>query len=222
MLKFWLSFFLFVLAVPLIPFGIFGELPGQSWVEHPSSIYVFFVGIVVLGSDVFLPIPSSLIAVFLGARLGIGLGSLAIMLGLMLGSLIGYYTGLYFGFPLVNKYVSVKERELIGKLGNKYSYLALAMLRAVPVLAEASVLAAGAARLKFRPVLLTLVLANLCLALLYAAFGTLSQHSSSPAFLFWSGVILPASGILILYFTNYSGFRLSEKVSKLIRRLPPR
>ena len=201
MWRFWLGFILFILAVPLIPFIVFGELPGESWVEHPSSTYVFFIGIIVLGSDIFLPIPSSLIAVFLGARLGFQLGVLAIALGLTLSSTVGYYSGWYFGYPLVNRYVSEKQRQIVSALENKFSYLALAMLRSVPVLAEASILGAGAARLKTGPIFLTVLFANLSLALVYAFFGSAGQESSSPTLLFWGGIIAPTIGFLISYFT---------------------
>jgi hypothetical protein len=57
--RFWIGFILFILVIPLIPFAVSGELPGESWVEHPNSFYVFCVGIIVLGGDILLPIPSS-------------------------------------------------------------------------------------------------------------------------------------------------------------------
>ncbi len=72
--KFALSFALIVMAIPLAPFALFGELPGETWVEHPDAAYVFGTGILLLAADVFLPVPSSVVAVFLGARLGLGGG----------------------------------------------------------------------------------------------------------------------------------------------------
>jgi len=200
MWKFWLSFILFILVVPLIPFAIFGELPGYSWLQHPSSTYVFFIGIILLGSDVFLPIPSSLIAIFLGARLGLVIGTLSITLGLTVGAILGYYTGWYFGYPFVSRYVSVEQRRILKELESRYSYFVLAMVRAVPVLAEASVLGAGAARFNSRPVFLTLLIANISLALLYAGFGSASQNNLSPSLLFLGGIGVPTISILITYF----------------------
>ncbi|MCI0528343.1 MAG: VTT domain-containing protein, partial [Nitrospira sp.] len=184
---------------PLIPFALLGELPGESWLNHPSSVYVFFMGIALLSSDIFLPIPSSLISVFLGARLGLWGGALAILLGLNLGIALGYYAGWYFGYPLVRRYASETQREIINHLENRFSYLALAMLRVVPVLAEASVLGAGAARFKPRPVFLTLLISNLSLALLYASIGSVSQGISSPALLFLGGIGIPTASVLIVY-----------------------
>lgn len=199
MWRFWLIISLFMLAVPLIPFAVFGELPGESWVEHPSSIYVFFMGIILLGSDIFLPIPSSLIAVFLGARLGLGSGALAIFLGLNLGTTVGYYAGWHLGYPLVARYTSQEHRKIFQQLESRYSYLALAMLRAVPVVAEASVLGAGAARFRPRLVLVTLFVANTSLAVLYAGFGSASQGASVSPLLFLGGIGVPAFGIVVIY-----------------------
>lgn len=207
MWKFWLSFFLFTLAVPLIPYAIFGELPGESWVEHPNPVYVFFISVILLGSDVFLPIPSSLVAVFLGARLGPVFGALAIFLGLNIGTAVGYYAGRRFGYPLVARYTSHGRREILQKLESRYSYLALAMVRSVPVLAEASVLGAGAAGFKPRPVLATLFVANTCLAMLYAGFGSASRDASSPFLLFLGGIGLPALGISV----TYAAFRMASR-----------
>lgn len=198
MWKFWLGFALFIAAVPLIPFALLGELPGETWLEHPNSVYVFLIGIVLLGCDIFLPVPSSLVAVFLGARLGFEFGSLAIVLGLTLGTTIGYYSGWYLGYPLVRKYTSEKQRQVLNELENQFSYFALVLVRAVPVLAEASVLAAGAARFRSRPVFIILLIANLSLALLYASFGSISQEVSSPALLFWGGIGVPVFCFLII------------------------
>lgn len=199
MWRFWLSFLLFVLAVPLIPFALFGELPGESWIAHPDPVYVFLMGIVLLGSDIFLPIPSSLIALFMGARLGFEIGAAAIALGLTFGAVIGYTSGWYLGHPLVRRHVSENQQQIIRDLEGRFSYLALAMMRAVPVLAEASVLAAGAARLKPRPVFATLVTANISLGVLYAGIGSLSQESLSVSLMFLGGIGVPVFGILVVY-----------------------
>ena len=214
MWKFWLGFILFIAAVPLIPFALLGELPGESWLEHPNSTYVFFMGIVLLGSDIFLPVPSSLVAVFLGARLGLELGALAIALGLTLGTTIGYYSGWYLGYPLVRRTTSEKQRQVIHELESQFSYFALVLVRAVPVLAEASVLAAGAARFRSRPVFGSLLIANMSLALLYAGFGSISQDVSSPSLLFWGGIGVPVCGFLIIYILRHKFFVIKRGLTQ--------
>ena len=146
-----------------------------------------------------MPVPSSLIAVFLAAKLGFILGTLVITSGLTLSSVIGYYAGWYLGYPLVKRQVSEKQRKIVHSFENKYGYLSLAILRSVPVLSEASVLGAGTARMKFRPVFLTLSIANFSLALLYAFLGSASQKTASSTWLIWGGIFVPALGIVVTY-----------------------
>lgn len=184
------------MAIPLVPFALFGELPGETWVEHPGDAYVFGTGVLLLAGDIFLPVPSSVVAVFLGARLGMGGGALAIMLGLNLGTVLGYAAGWYAGYPLVSRYASPAQRDFVYKLEGRLGYLALATIRSVPVLSEASVLAAGAARWSPRPVLIILIVANGCLAMVYAFFGAASLAGSSASLLFIGGVGVPVLGVL--------------------------
>jgi len=207
--RFVAAFVLITLMVPLVPFAIFGELPGETWVEHPSALYVFGLGILVLAGDIFLPVPSSLIAVFLGARLGFGVGSLAIMIGLSLGTAVGYYSGWYGGYPLVARSVPPAQLEWLHNLENRLGYLSLALVRSIPILAEASVLAAGAARWSPRHVLGYLFVANLCLAAVYAFFGATSSATNSAALLFAGGVVVPVAGVLITLLARQIHLRLA-------------
>lgn len=206
---FWIRFLLIPLAIPLIPFAVFGELPGDTWVEHPDSLVVFVLGVAVLGGDVFLPIPSSFISVFLGARLGFGWGALAITLGMTVGVLVGYGLGRWFGTPLIRRHTSEKQRAVLETLESRYSYLALAGLRAVPVLAEASLLSAGVAQLHMRRVLTVLTVANASLALLYAGIGSAGQDAASPAVLLVGAVGLPMLAAVVAYLV-YRGLQQNQ------------
>lgn len=197
MWKFIVGFVLLVLMVPLVPFSLFGELPGETWVEHPDNAYVFGLGVLVLAGDIFLPVPSSLIAVFLGTRLGMGAGTLAILLGLNLGVVVGYYSGWYGGYPLVARYASPAQRAFIHELEGRLGYLSLALVRSIPMLAEASVLAAGSARWSPRRVLSLLFVANSCLAAVYAFFGAAGAAASSATLLFVGGIAVPVLGVLV-------------------------
>ena len=67
---------LYVLAlaalVPLVPFAVVGELPGERWLVASSGDALRFgaTGALLLAADVLLPIPSSVIGALLGGRLG--------------------------------------------------------------------------------------------------------------------------------------------------------
>ena len=65
------------LCIPLVPFFIIGEMPGERWLsaadEHAGLFALAGAGL--LAIDVLLPVPSSIVGTMLGARLGFLPGS---------------------------------------------------------------------------------------------------------------------------------------------------
>lgn len=189
---FLLWFVVAVLAVPLVPFAVIGELPGVAWAADPDPAVVFALGVLLLAGDVFLPVPSSVLAVFLGARLGLVAGAAAVALGLTLGCAVGYAAGRWGGWPLVERHAGPRERAALQASEERWGLLALAAVRAVPVLSEASVLTAGAARWHPGRTLAVLALANAALGVVYALFGATGQADDAPGLLFAGSVVVPA------------------------------
>ena len=206
MRKFWITAILFLLAIPIIPFALFGDLIDVRALEHPSLYYVFFIGILLLGSDILAPLPSSLIAVFMGVKLGFVYATLAIFLGLMLGSVLGFLLGWYPANYFFKKMLPSDQQASIKTLEHRISYWALVLCRSVPILAESSVIAAGAARLQPVKTMLVLGLTNLCLAMVYAFFGVWGGLDSNPAILFCGGILIPAMGIVLLFLFTKPSF----------------
>jgi uncharacterized membrane protein YdjX (TVP38/TMEM64 family) len=83
------------ILIPVIPFAIIGELPGERWLSANDDNALLFglTGSALLAADVLLPIPSSIVGSMLGARLGFLPGWLWCWSGLVLGNSIGYLTG---------------------------------------------------------------------------------------------------------------------------------
>jgi poly(3-hydroxybutyrate) depolymerase len=67
------------LCIPLVPFFIIGEIPGERWLsatdEHAGLFALVGAGLLII--DIFLPVPSSIVGTMLGARLGFVAGFLA-------------------------------------------------------------------------------------------------------------------------------------------------
>jgi hypothetical protein len=76
--------------------------------------------------------------------------------------------------------------------------LALALSRPLPVLGEASVILAGAARLPLMPVLLVTTAANAGLGLAYAGLGTFADDPLTLVLSFIASLALPGIGWLLL------------------------
>lgn len=131
------------LLIPVLPFAIIGELPGERWLSATDADALTFgvTGAGLLAADVLLPIPSSIVGTLLGARLGLAYGFFWAFTGLMAGSLIGYGAGRLL---LARLHVDVPATP---------SVLLLFVSRPVPVLAESLSLAAGATRLRLMPFL---------------------------------------------------------------------
>lgn len=123
--------------VPLVPFVLIGELPGERWLEAAGGDALAFgaMGGALLALDVLLPIPSSVIGALLGARLGFGLGFAFTFAGLCAGHAIGYGLG------------RLAPTRYASDLPEAPSAAVVLLTRSVPVFAEAVALAAGATRM---------------------------------------------------------------------------
>lgn len=151
------------LLIPILPFVLIGELPGEKWLESTSenAVLFFFAGTLLLSADTLLPVPSSIMGTLLGARLGLFPGALATWLGLMTGNCIGYALG-----RLLPERLSAEIPESPGAL-------ALFFSRSIPVLAEAITFAAGAGRIRFSVFFWAVSFGNAAYALILAASGSL-------------------------------------------------
>lgn len=149
------------ILIPIIPFVVIGELPGQRWLSATDeSAFLFGItGMGLLASDVLLPIPSSIIGTMLGARLGFLPGLLWCWCGLVLGNSVGYLAG----------------RLLLSRFAPKTYHtptlLLLFITRPVPVLAEALTFTAGAEKMKLSTFLLVSIAGNGIYALALSGNG---------------------------------------------------
>ena len=165
------------LLIPIIPFAVIGELPGESWLSSADdNAFVFGItGTLLLSSDVLLPIPSTIVGTMLGARLGFLNGLFWCWSGLMLGNLIGYYLG---------KLVLSRSDQA---LPQSPTLLVLAVTRPIPVLAEAITFTAGAGGVKLTPFLFVSIFSNG----VFSAVLTGNGAAFIPNDLLGPGLILP-------------------------------
>lgn len=176
------AFALFViglLALCVIPFLIFGRAT-EEFVAHyfgaaRGLLAYGAAAALLLAGDAVLPVPSSLVGTLAGARMGFGPGALANGLGLALGATLGLAIGRGARFALPGLLPPGFEIWL-----RRRAVVALLVCRPVPVLAEASLIVAGAAAPGFRSVLLWLVPAQFALGAAYAAAGALERSSPLP------------------------------------------
>jgi membrane protein DedA with SNARE-associated domain len=172
------------MLVPIVPFAVIGELPGERWLSAADGALRFgATGAALLALDVALPIPSSIVGALLGGRLGFALGFAWGFAGLCAGHAVGYALGRL----LPERFASELPRA---------PTLAIVFLsRPVPVLAEAVTIAAGVERMPLLQYAASAALGNAVYAGALAANGA----ALLPEGLAGPGLILPMSVPVISY-----------------------
>jgi uncharacterized membrane protein YdjX (TVP38/TMEM64 family) len=181
------------LAVPLVPFLLFGtrldRLVADWFDPRPAPAVLALLEVGVLAADILLPVPSSMVATLGGAELGIALGTLCAFLGMTAGSLAGWWLGATAGARALAR-LDVADREALERRQQRLGPLLVVLTRPLPLVAEAAALVAGGTGMTLRDFLPAAASGNLAIALVWSAAGALGRSADSlPLALVWSLVI---------------------------------
>lgn len=174
-----------VLLVPVLPFLFFGG-HFENWLRGmaqnpPSDGATFSLVVGLLATDIFLPIPSSVVVTMAGWQLGNSLGTVAAWLGMNLGAVAGFGLARRWGQPFARWFSKEEDLERMRNISERFGPLVLVLTRAMPVFAEASVLIAGIHRLSWKRFLPAVILSNLGIAVAYSVLGDYAeQHQWLP------------------------------------------
>jgi len=164
-----------VLAVPIVPFLLAGESLGlrmEGWLDESlsaSTAAAIVIGL--LATDIFLPVPSSIVSAFAGKVLGFWAGTAASWLGMTIGAVFAFILARVLGRRAALWFCTTDDLDRSDALSRRFGPLVLVLARPVPVLAEASVLFLGTTTLSWRRFLAPVGLSNLGIAAVYAALG---------------------------------------------------
>lgn len=191
----------FLLILIIGPFFVFeasitSQISKFFELEFAPAVASVFIG-ASLALDVILPIPSSFVATAAGAVLGFTIGALVCWAGMSLGCVLGYWIGATGGTIAIRRMLGDRELARAEDLASRLGVGALILARAVPVLAEASTIAAGAAGFPKRKFMLITGLANLGIAGAYAAVGAYAFETSSFLLAFAGAIVLPGLGLAV-------------------------
>jgi 3-dehydroquinate synthase len=191
----WLAALGPALALILIPFALFGARLDMWSVDvlgtQTAVLYAFIAVVLLLAVDVVLPIPSSIVSTLGGAILGGPTGTIASWLGMTLGSLAGYALGRAAGPAVVRRLAGPVSLESLERDVRRYGARLVVTGRAVPVLAEATTLIAGAARMPLRDFVIVSSVANFGISAVYAVVGALSANVESFLLAVAGSILLP-------------------------------
>lgn len=190
-----------LLAAILIPFALWGEsleqwVDAAGWMQMNPAL-VALTGAALLAADIVLPLPSSVIGTMLGTILGGWLGTLAGAIGLTVGCVLGYGIGRTVGGPAARRFIGVDTSARAAAWLERYGIVALVVCRAIPVLAEASIVMAGALRLPPAKIFVATTLSNIGISAVYAFIGATATDAWSFLLAFALAMAVPAVGLAL-------------------------
>ena len=192
-----------VLALILIPFALWEESmnawSAQLLTPVAGRATIALLVVLLLASDIVLPIPSSFVSAGAVALLGAGEGGLTVAFGMTVAAWLGYGIGRLGGEPLARRVAGPAELDRARRMMDRYGSTVLLVCRGVPVLAEASTLLAGATRVNAWRFLLVTTLGNAGLSCAYALIGFLDLRGAAALLApFAFGIAVPALAMLLL------------------------
>ena len=196
-----IALFLFVSAVVLATFFLWGERI-DAWTQKvvekaaDDKTLVAVILLLVLASDIFLPVPSSIASTACGLVLGPVLGFAVSFLAMSASAASGYALG-RFASGTAARIVGASDMAALREFQRRAGPWTLLALRPVPVLSEASAVFAGIGRLPVVPTALQLALGNAVVSLVYVLVGAFfadAERGSWLAFL----AAMAVSGVFFL------------------------
>lgn len=147
----------------------FKRLLQEAKADHATYAWFSFI---VLTSDIFLPVPSSIIMFTNGYVLGMVYGSAISLLSLSVGAIVGYYLGKFTSLGLKSS-TDDKANRII----SAYGPLSILITRGIPVLSETICIICGFNRMPFRKYFLYSIIGYSPLCLLYAFCGSIGYDN---------------------------------------------
>ncbi len=184
-------YWLVTLALLLLFLAVFGlfEWRGVKVLSDPSSLLdrggplAAGLSVALLVSDVFLPIPSSIIMIANGALFGVVSGTALSLAGSLGASALGFLVGRRSS-RLLERLVSPAEKARADALLTRWGAMAIVITRPIPLLAETTAILAGSSPLTWPRLILASIGGAFPSCLLYALTGAHSRTFSSGALMF--------------------------------------
>ncbi|NQZ67821.1 MAG: VTT domain-containing protein [Lentisphaeria bacterium] len=177
-----------------------------------ASPLIGLVIIALLVVDVLLPVASSPLMMASGFFYSFPVASLINLVGCIAAAMTAYYIG-RFCSPLMNKLVTVVERDKAERCLNNWGMMAIVLSRPIPVLAETVAILAGYSKMPIKKMLLASVLGNIPHALMYAYAGKKAVEDKAITIYVFIAVIA-ITGVLWLIGKIFTKKKSAETVEK--------
>lgn len=177
-----------ILAGILIPFAIWGgrfdaafSLEGaQAWITAHGS-WAWLAGMLLLMSDIVLPVPATIVMSALGLVHGWWLGGLLASAGAFLAGMAAYAACRWLGRPAALWIAGGQGLERGERLFSRHGGWLVALSRWMPVLPEAVACLAGLVRMDARVFAISLACGCVPVGFAFAGIGALGKSSPGAA-----------------------------------------
>ncbi len=180
----------------LIGFFLWGEsltkfFAQQKLIDWFMTIkpYAWIIGIALLVSDLFLPIPATPVMAALGAVYGTWVGTIVGFVGSCLAGFCGYFIARFLSKGMLRLIASETEVSQFQGFFDAWGGVAIIVSRMLPILPEVMTLLAGLSKMKIGRFSLALSLGTLPTTFLYAYLGYTAK--SDPLYAVIGATILP-------------------------------
>jgi uncharacterized membrane protein YdjX (TVP38/TMEM64 family) len=182
----------------------------ERWLTHAGPGGAAAV-VALLGADIFLPVPSSLVMILSGAAFGVWWGSLL--------ALAGSIGGEWLGFELVRRYGRRASRHIVDdndllwieQTFARHGIAAVIVSRALPIVMETVSVVAGLSAMSRGTFLWTSLAGTAPIVLVYAYSGAVSREVGS---------VVPAV-VMLLVVTAGGAFWLRARGGRMPRAQSP-
>lgn len=154
--------------------GIDTQALATNWLMSAgtgSALVVFAL----LASDIFLPVPSSLVMVLSGAAFGVTKGALIALAGSVLGEWAGFELVRRYGQRLAIRLVGEQDIRTFNRFFTEHGAAAVVVTRPLPVVMETISVIAGLSQMTRTTFLVASVVGTAPVVVLYAYAGAYSR-----------------------------------------------
>jgi uncharacterized membrane protein YdjX (TVP38/TMEM64 family) len=149
----------------------------SSFINHNSWLSAA-ISILVLSSDILLPIPSSMVMLLNGKLFGVFTGTCISVIGLSISTLIGFYIGLKSKKRL-QVFIQPNQQLEAERLFSKWGMIMLIVSRPIPLLSESISIIAGMHKVSISTLVISTLLGSIPGAWVYAYYGFTSNQVSN-------------------------------------------
>ena len=180
-------FFSFLVLLLFLLFGGFEEEMASLLESRENRLSYGVASFALLSSDIFLPVPSSLVMLLNGKVLGIVSGAAVSTTSGLLSSTIGFFLGRK-SRTYIDLYFSEKQKKASSKIFDRYGKVSIPFSKALPIISEAISFLSGTTGISFKKFFWYSLLGHLVISVVYAYLATYSAELDSN--LLSGGIIL--------------------------------